>query len=95
MGNETVGVEPVRLAEGVQVIDAGSATDPPGGDYVAFRVAGDPVEGEYHCSGCGYGVAGVHSLPVCPMCGGTAWEERERTPLSRAAGFLSSRSRDA
>jgi hypothetical protein len=42
--------------------------------YVEFWTTGQAVEGEFHCSECGYGVAGVRTLPLCPMCGGTAWE---------------------
>lgn len=66
------------------MIDAGKGTDPPDVDYVVFRATGDAVKGEFRCSGCGYGVAVVQSLPVCPMCGGTAWEESAWSPFSRA-----------
>ena len=44
--------------------------------YVAFFATGMPVAGEFHCSECGYGVSVQQQLPLCPMCGGTSWEER-------------------
>ena len=31
---------------------------------------------EYRCTGCGYGAILRPALPICPMCGGTSWEER-------------------
>lgn len=37
--------------------------------------AGRPAVGEFHCSGCGYGVIVQRELPRCPMCSGTEWEE--------------------
>ncbi|HLX20075.1 MAG TPA: hypothetical protein VKR23_07970 [Gaiellaceae bacterium] len=43
--------------------------------YVAFLAAGDQVEGDFRCSACGYGVSVRRALPVCPMCGGTTWEQ--------------------
>jgi rubrerythrin len=42
--------------------------------FVTFFAAGDPATGEFRCSDCGYGVSIQRVLPVCPMCGGTAWE---------------------
>jgi rubredoxin len=44
-------------------------------DYVEFVRAGAPAAGAYRCSGCGYGVTVRASLPSCPMCGGTTWEQ--------------------
>jgi rubrerythrin len=51
--------------------------------YVDFAAAGEAVAGEFSCAECGYGVAVQRTLPLCPMCGGTAWE--------RAAWRLSTR----
>lgn len=42
--------------------------------YVEFAATGEPVVGAYHCAECGYGVTVQRELPLCPMCGGTAWE---------------------
>ena len=53
-------------------------------DFVEFRRTGDPVKGEFRCSGCGYGVAVYRRLPACPMCGGEEWEESAWTPLARS-----------
>jgi rubrerythrin len=44
-------------------------------DYVEFFATGQSVLGHFRCSECNYGVAIQHELPLCPMCGGTAWEE--------------------
>jgi hypothetical protein len=52
-------------------------------DYVEFLVAGESVKGEFHCSECGYGVTIVRALPICPMCGGSAWEQSAWSPFSR------------
>jgi rubredoxin len=59
-------------------------TRPAGGDYVEFWVTGQPVKGEFHCSECGYGVTIVRALPLCPMCGGTSWEQSAWSPFTRA-----------
>ena len=55
------------------------------GSFVAFHTSGDPVKGEFHCAECGYGVTVYRVLPVCPMCGGNAWEQVPWSPLTRAA----------
>ena len=52
-------------------------------EFVEFFAAGQSVKGEYHCSDCGYGVTIVRALPLCPMCGGTAWEQSPWSPFSR------------
>jgi len=44
-------------------------------DYVEFWDAGAAVRGEFHCADCGYGIAIVRKLPLCPMCGGRSWEQ--------------------
>lgn len=41
---------------------------------MAFLAAGESAAGEFRCSDCGYGVSVRQALPICPMCGGTAWE---------------------
>jgi rubrerythrin len=53
------------------------------GDFVEFCATGQPVKGEFHCSGCGYGVTVVRALPLCPMCGGTSWERSVWSPFKR------------
>lgn len=55
-----------------------------GADFVVFWVSGDSAKGEFHCADCGYGVAVYRELPVCPMCGGTSWEQAAWSPLTRA-----------
>jgi hypothetical protein len=55
------------------------------GDYVEFWAAGQPVKGEFHCADCGYGVTIVRKLPLCPMCGGTSWEQSPWSPFKRRA----------
>jgi rubrerythrin len=57
-------------------------------DYVEFWPAGKTVKGEFHCSECGYGVTIVRALPVCPMCGGSFWEQTSWSPFSRASSTL-------
>ena len=52
-------------------------------EFVEFFAAGQSVKGEYHCSDCGYGVTIVRALPLCPMCGGTSWEQSPWSPFSR------------
>ena len=52
--------------------------------FVAFSAAGETVKGEYHCDECGYGVTVCRELPVCPMCGGKAWEQTSWSPFARA-----------
>lgn len=66
------------MAEGTETSEA--ATD----DYVEFLSAGQTVKGEFHCSGCGYGVTIVRTLPPCPMCGGTSWEQSPWSPFTRS-----------
>ncbi len=59
-----------------------------GGDadgFVRFFEAGTPASGEFHCADCAYGVTVHAKLPVCPMCGGGAWEQSAPGPASRAA----------
>ena len=44
-------------------------------DDVEFFETGQQVPGRYHCSECNYGIVVQLELPLCPMCGGTSWEE--------------------
>jgi rubrerythrin len=55
-------------------------------EYVEFFAAGVPAKGEFHCSDCGYGVTIHRTLPVCPMCGGGAWERTAWHPFTRSDG---------
>ena len=52
--------------------------------YVEFWSSGASVKGEFHCSDCGYGVIVSKQLPLCPMCGGRAWEQSTWSPFGRA-----------
>jgi hypothetical protein len=52
-------------------------------EYVEFWTAGQRAKGEFHCAQCGYGVTIVHTLPICPMCGGGSWEQSTWSPFSR------------
>jgi len=53
-------------------------------EFVQFFPAGSNAKGEYHCSECGYGVAVYRTLPQCPMCGGSTWEQSTWSPFRRA-----------
>jgi rubrerythrin len=63
-----------RPTQGVNVIE-GSRYEPlEAAGYVEFAATGDEASGAFQCAECGYGVAVQRVLPLCPMCGGTAWE---------------------
>lgn len=66
------------------MIDSVKASRQEPDDYVPFWAAGEVAKGEFHCSECGYGVTVYRELPLCPMCGGNAWEQAAWSPLSRA-----------
>jgi rubrerythrin len=66
------------------MIDVTRQDAPEQGDAVDFHAAGDRTKGEFRCSGCGYGVAIVATLPNCPMCGGDTWERGPWRPMTRA-----------
>lgn len=55
------------------------------GDFVEFRAAGETGKGEYRCSECSYAVTVHRTLPVCPMCSGSSWEQADWAPFTRAA----------
>jgi hypothetical protein len=76
------------IEEGVTMRDVDAAGREPGGDFVDFLSAGARVKGEFHCAECGYGVTVYRALPVCPMCGGSDWEQSAWSPLTRARGIL-------
>jgi hypothetical protein len=67
-------------------VDPGSGAG--GDECVEFLTAGTTAVGEYHCSGCGYGVTVHAPLPACPMCAGTTWEQAAWSPFKRAAPAL-------
>ena len=50
--------------------------------YVEFAASGQDAAGEFQCAECGYGIAVQRKLPLCPMCGGTAWERAGRRQLA-------------
>jgi rubrerythrin len=50
--------------------------------YVEFAASGQHAAGEFQCAECGYGIAVQRQLPLCPMCGGTAWERASRRELA-------------
>lgn len=60
----------------------------PAADFVNFFSTGSRVKGEFHCAECGYGVTVYRVLPLCPMCGGTEWEQSAWSPLSRARNVV-------
>ena len=56
--------------------------------FVQFWAAGDNGKGDYRCSECSYGVTVHRTLPVCPMCAGSSWEQAAWSPFSRAERLL-------
>lgn len=56
-----------------------------GDDFVEFLAAGVLTVGEFHCAGCGYGVTVHGTLPTCPMCSASTWEQSAWSPFTRAA----------
>jgi rubrerythrin len=67
------------------VLDQETTSSGDADGFVRFFGAGTPARGEFHCSECGYGVTVQAKLPICPMCGGDAWEQSASSPLSRTA----------
>jgi rubrerythrin len=74
--------------EGVHMRDVVAAGRTPGGDFVSFLTAGAQAKGEFHCAECGYGVTVYRTLPVCPMCGSSEWEQSAWSPLTRARSII-------
>ena len=52
-----------------------------------FARAGDVLQGDFRCVECGYGVTIYRALPVCPMCGGSAWRPGRSRALA-ASGVV-------
>jgi len=78
------GSQSTVFGKGVSMRDVGAPGREPGGDFVDFLAAGVHTKGEFHCAECGYGVTVYRALPVCPMCGGSEWEQSAWSPLTRA-----------
>lgn len=57
-------------------------------EYIHFWAAGDLAKGQFHCSGCGCGVTVHSTLPQCPMCASTSWEQSPWSPFGRALAEL-------
>ena len=66
------------------MIERGQVPAEDEGDYVAFLRTGDVAKGSFRCSECGYGVVVAGGLPLCPMCGSTAWEESAWSAFGRS-----------
>ena len=64
------GVDVRRVEAGRAEVHDGSCT------------TGARVIGEFHCSDCGYGIVSRGALPVCPMCGGSSWDESVWRPFN-------------
>jgi len=75
-------------SKGVRMMEGLHTSRPAPDDNVEFRAAGDSAKGEFHCSECGYGVTIVRALPICPMCGGSSWEQTSWSPFGRASTLL-------
>jgi len=69
------------------MLDEAPSKETGDGDYVEFVPTGASAVGEYHCTDCGYGVTVHATLPRCPMCSGTSWEQAPWSPFSRARGL--------
>jgi hypothetical protein len=65
-------------------IDVGRVAAGPGDEFVAFYASGARVIGEFRCSDCGYGIVSRGSIPICPMCRGSSWEESLWRPFTRS-----------
>jgi rubrerythrin len=48
-----------------------------------FLLAGHRALGEFRCTECGYGISVRRTLPECPMCRGSQWEEPATSPYGR------------
>jgi hypothetical protein len=54
------------------------------GDFVQFWAAGENGKGRYKCSQCAHSVTVHRTLPVCPKCSGSSWEQAAWSPFGRA-----------
>jgi hypothetical protein len=77
-----------QYSKGVWMMKGSGTSRAAPDDYVEFLEAGQSVKGEFHCSECGYGVTIVRALPICPMCGGSSWEQTSWSPFGRASTLL-------
>ena len=57
-------------------------------EFIPFHSIGARMVGEFHCSGCGYGIVSRGLLPACPMCHGETWEESPWRPFTRGAARM-------
>jgi rubredoxin len=73
------------VGERDQMLEEARLLAQPSEDYVEFLAEGTVAVGEYHCASCGYGVTVHESLPRCPMCSGTSWEQAPWSPFTRAS----------
>jgi rubrerythrin len=78
-----MGKFPVERAanEGVEMREGSPIETVESAGYVDFAGAGDTAAGSFHCVECGYGVTVQRALPLCPMCGGDAWEQAPWSPF--------------
>jgi hypothetical protein len=76
------------IEDGVNKRDVEVVEPEGGGDFVDFLSTGAHVKGEFHCAECGYGITVYRVLPICPMCGGSQWEQSAWSPLTRARRVL-------
>ncbi len=71
------------MAITVTAADVGRVRDDVG-EFIAFHTSGARFVGELRCSDCGYGIVSRGVLPICPMCGGSSWEESLWRPFTRS-----------
>lgn len=83
MGNLGLGFQEKGLRQVSERIESTAG----GGDSVRLWVAGEAGKGEFRCSECAYGVTVHRTLPVCPMCAGSSWEQAPWSPFGRAAAL--------
>jgi hypothetical protein len=53
-----------------------AALPPAFAGFADFAAAGTETSGDVRCADCGYGAVVHGALPLCPMCGGSVWENR-------------------
>jgi rubrerythrin len=82
-----MGNQPVSSSEPGEGVMLESRQETVNDDYIGFVAAGSRATGQYRCSECGYGITIHATLPVCPMCTGTTWEETTWSPLSNSPAF--------
>lgn len=70
----------------MSLIEVGRTGVTAGSGAPSFLTAGEPATGEFHCADCGYGIAVRSLLPVCPMCRGRSWDDRDSSFPPRSRG---------